>query len=1052
MGGGKGGPPPPPPPPSNGPSGPSGKNGVFPQLPTAQAQWNIFTVPKDAIGAIIGPRGDNIKRLESQFCCRVHVDKHSEPNPDGTREVRVDSDWIEAIQDCRRDIDGMIQQLKPANGAESGASDTMSVPKEHLGKVIGPGGENVRWVQKESNCNVTVDKSDGPDPMREIKIEGTKEGIEKAKQMIQKMVDEEEAWHGPAITEIVQVPLDHVGLVIGPKGQTIRDLQREHNVKIQVDKDDIPEDSDIKTRKIEVTGAEKSVKAAKEAIEKLAAEGVQNTEGGGKGKGKGNELEIVIDVPKNLCGIIIGRNGSTINRIQHECRCDVQAKDDPDNEENRKVTIRGFKKNTEWARKMIEDLLEQEVQIKDQKEIIREEDVEIIIDVPKNSIGIVIGKRGQTIQHIQDKCKCRIQSNEDKDNEENRKVAIRGPKGACEEAQKMIDRLLGDHADLKEQEGDVITDTHKVDDAFMGFVIGQKGDTIRKIEKENHVKATFDKLERNDDGTKVLTLVGTEENVKKAKDQVDAIVDQHKKHLEKKKEEKDDEGLQPKTAVKTEFMHIPGSKCGMVIGRHGKNLQKTQDETHTEIIIAQDSDLDGNREVSITGIESDIAEAKKAIRALVMADTPVKSAKERGIWLDVPVDLIGRVIGKGGCNQRHIQQERDVTINIIQSEYDPPGFPWRRVEITGQSSHDCEYAKGDIEILVDEIISSRRHEVESGLGCKKGQMVVKEPCLPVVSGKNSNFMRRVRDLTGAWLVLAAVANPGTNEYNVDISAKSEGGVEKAKKMIMEACEGFRSEPPLDVSEGATFETMDISYKVADVLRTRWKCLQFESGCDIKVGKVQSEDSDICPVYLVGSAEEVEYATRLVEKHIERLEDLDTSHDIRLVDDAASFFPKVLLAKGKGVLEEFGKGKGFDKGFNRKGSFKGGKKGGKKGGFYDEYDFIVSLKILFFLFCLHFYVFTFCSQSCCAFSTHKAICFQLAKAICPSFSLGPPCPHERVGAHGHICRLERGNRSFASGLPLKGLYTTRQPPRRREQGRGWRRLRIARVRGGGVFKA
>ena len=75
------------------------------------------------------------------------------------------------------------------------------------------------------------------------------------------------------------------------------------------------------------------------------------------------------------------------------------------------------------------------------------------------------------------------------------------------------------------------------------------------------------------------------------------------------------------------------------------------------------------------------------------------------------------------------------------------------------------------------------------------------------------------------------------------------------------------------------ETMNVPCKVGEVLRTRWRAIQTDTGADIKVGK-SGEDST--PVFIVGGKEECEKARAKVQRTIDRADDLDTTWDSRYV--------------------------------------------------------------------------------------------------------------------------------------------------------------------------
>lgn len=63
------------------------------------------------------------------------------------------------------------------------ASATVLIPKEHHRFVIGKNGEKLQELELKTATKITIPRSD--DPNGNIRITGTKEGIEKARHEIQ---------------------------------------------------------------------------------------------------------------------------------------------------------------------------------------------------------------------------------------------------------------------------------------------------------------------------------------------------------------------------------------------------------------------------------------------------------------------------------------------------------------------------------------------------------------------------------------------------------------------------------------------------------------------------------------------------------------------------------------------------------------------------------------------------------------------------------------------------------------------------------------------------
>ncbi|CRK35743.1 hypothetical protein BN1723_015015 [Verticillium longisporum] len=69
-------------------------------------------------------------------------------------------------------------------------NDTIHVPSEAVGMIIGKGGETIREMQNNTGCKINVAQSSGPGEVeREIALIGSRESITQAKAAIEEKVD-----------------------------------------------------------------------------------------------------------------------------------------------------------------------------------------------------------------------------------------------------------------------------------------------------------------------------------------------------------------------------------------------------------------------------------------------------------------------------------------------------------------------------------------------------------------------------------------------------------------------------------------------------------------------------------------------------------------------------------------------------------------------------------------------------------------------------------------------------------------------------------------------
>lgn len=135
--------------------------------------------------------------------------------------------------------------------------------------------------------------------------------------------------------------------------------------------------------------------------------------------------------------------------------------------------------------------------------------------------------------------------------------------------------------------------------------------------------------------------------------------------------------------IVTETTEIAQEKVGQVIGSRGAIIQDLQARTSCKIQVNQDFPPGVPRQVVYTGTQAQVNAAKELI-GLILDKGPTAIHMLNGPVVTQVVEcaqeLVGRVIGTGGCNIRDIQLRCGVKIQVHQDF--PENVP-RQVEITG---------------------------------------------------------------------------------------------------------------------------------------------------------------------------------------------------------------------------------------------------------------------------------------------------------------------------------------------------------------------------------
>ncbi|XP_064650196.1 far upstream element-binding protein 1-like isoform X2 [Lineus longissimus] len=264
--------------------------------------------------------------------------------------------------------------LLPEQQAGSSHTDEMTIPNRMVGLIIGKNGETITKLQADSGCKVQIAQEECGHE-RPCTLSGEPHQILKAKQLIQEIVETGRsagATVGENETQIeMMIPGTKVGLIIGKSGETIKQLQANHLVRMVMIQDSKDQTNVPKPLRItgEKTRCLKAQQAVSELLEQKESEipdmgrrnddmeghmssksggihripdvfqsmqsgmfgGGNGNDYGGRGDGGKAHKKDVIKIPKGVVGHVIGRGGETIKEIQAATGTRVQfQKDDQD--------------------------------------------------------------------------------------------------------------------------------------------------------------------------------------------------------------------------------------------------------------------------------------------------------------------------------------------------------------------------------------------------------------------------------------------------------------------------------------------------------------------------------------------------------------------------------------------------------------------------------------------------------------------------------------------------------------------------------------------------
>lgn len=167
-------------------------------------------VPDRTVGLIIGRGGETIRDLQERSGCHVNIVGEQKSvnglrpvNLIGSREAAAQAkdlimEIVESDSKSVAEKGRAPPQREPARDANYGAAsggadkvnDSIYVPSEAVGMIIGKGGETIKDMQNTTGCKINVTPSSGPGEVeREIGLVGSRDSIERAKLAIEDKVE-----------------------------------------------------------------------------------------------------------------------------------------------------------------------------------------------------------------------------------------------------------------------------------------------------------------------------------------------------------------------------------------------------------------------------------------------------------------------------------------------------------------------------------------------------------------------------------------------------------------------------------------------------------------------------------------------------------------------------------------------------------------------------------------------------------------------------------------------------------------------------------------------
>uniref|UniRef100_A0A3B3WR27 Vigilin n=1 Tax=Poecilia mexicana TaxID=48701 RepID=A0A3B3WR27_9TELE len=648
---------------------------------------------------------------------------------------------LDAVMKARKEIVSRLQTQ---------ASATVAIPKEHHRFVIGKNGEKLQELELKTATKIQIPRPD--DPSNQIKISGTKEGLEKAKHEILLISAEQDK----RAVERVNIDKVYHPFITGAYNKIVGEMMQETGARINV-----PPPS-VNKNEIVITGEKEQVALAVALIKKIHEEKKKST------------TTIAVEVKKSQHKYVVGPKGNTLQEILD--RTGVSVEIPPSDNSSETVILRGEP-----------DRLGQAL-----TEVYAKANSYTVSSVlaPSWLHRFIIGKKGQNLAKItQQMPKVHIEFTEGED-----KITLEGPTKDVQMVQSQIQAIVTDL--VSRMDYAEIT----VDPKFHRHLIGKGGVNINRI-KELH-KVTV-RIPPDNEKSNLIRIEGDPQGVQEAKKELlelasrmenertkDLIIE-HRLHRaiigqkgEKIKEVRDKfpEVIInfPDPAQKSDIVQLRGprnevEKCSKfmqkmvaemvensqtlsvpifkqfhrnIIGKGGANIKKIREETNTKIDLPAENS--NSEMIVITGKKANCEAARNRILAIQK-----ELANITEMDVSIPSKLHNLLIGSKGRLVRSIMEE----CGGVHIHFPTEGSGIDKVTIRGPVE-EVEKAKQQLLALAEEKVRTSLSTSLLNLQAVyfpgnvyfTAELHAKPEYHKFLIGKGGGNIRKVRDSTGARII------------------------------------------------------------------------------------------------------------------------------------------------------------------------------------------------------------------------------------------------------------------------------------------------------------
>ncbi|XP_014294647.1 vigilin [Halyomorpha halys] len=609
--------------------------------------------------SLIGQKGENIREVRDKFS-QVQI---FFPSPDQKSDIVKLRGVKDEVDKCHKYLMKKVKEI-----IEN--SYQLEVPAYGCHKyIIGKGGCNIKKLREETNTTIEM-LSEGS-KADFITITGKKENVEKAKEMIMKIQNEQMN----IVQEEVAIPPKMYNSLIGAGGKLIRSIEEEcGGVSIKFP----PQDS--KSDKVTLRGPKDDVKKAKQLLLEQASERELHS------------YTAEVRAKPQYHKYLIGKSGANINRIRENTGTRIIFPSDRDDDKEL-ITIMGKQDGVEQAKAELLAAIEKMDNVLES---------EMVVDQKHHKH--FVARRCEVLKQLEDEFPG-VAISFPRNGVSSDRVTIKGPPQHIETVKQRIFDII---KDLEER----VTIYCEISQKHHRAVMGNKGSKVQEIEYRFDVKIKFpDRNAREDAGgygdgelienVEHPVMNGDTNGPGPYPGDLIRITGKPSNCEEAAKALKESEPIEY-------LMDVPAEYHRGIIGPKGQNVRDMMNLFDVYIDIPPNNAQ--QETIKIIGAPAAVEKAKEGIHDEMRKideekeDRKLKSFK---LTLEVDPDYHPKIIGKRGIVITKIREKHGVTIMFPRR-----GDPDENI-ITIQGYEDKAHAaKEDILAIVNQLNELTKDEIE----------------------------------------------------------------------------------------------------------------------------------------------------------------------------------------------------------------------------------------------------------------------------------------------------------------------------------------------------